>query len=95
MYNGCANTYSISKGEKRVLLTTLNPSQAVQDQLAISKVTKESLFANKGEVKRALHTNETIYFLVAKEVFNEKEVVHLKLKELLEEFSVVFSRRNA
>ena len=42
-----ANTYSISKDRKCVLLTPLNPSQEMQDQLASSKGTKKSLFANK------------------------------------------------
>ena len=66
MHDGCANTHSISKGEKLVLLTPLSHSQVMKDQLAISKVEKENLFANKGEVKHALHTSELIYLLVAK-----------------------------
>ena len=49
MHDGCANTYSVSKGRKHVLVTPLSPFQEMQEQLAISKVTKKSLFANKGE----------------------------------------------
>ena len=49
VHNGCANIYSMSKDRKRLLLTPLNPSQEMQDQSASSKVTKKSLFANKGE----------------------------------------------
>ena len=48
VHDGCVNTYSIFKGRKHILLTPLSPSQGMQDQLAISKVAKESLFANKG-----------------------------------------------
>ena len=48
VHDGHANTYSISKGEKHVLLTPLISSQAMKDQLAISKVAKESLFATRG-----------------------------------------------
>ena len=63
----------------------------MRDQLVISKVAKESLFANKGEVKRALHSSEFIYLLIAKEVSEgEEEYFHPKLKVLLEEFSDVF-----
>ena len=43
-----ANTYFVSKDGKRVFLRSLNPSQEMQDQLTSSKVTKKSLFANKG-----------------------------------------------
>ena len=44
----------------------------------------------RGEVKRALHTSEFIYLLIAKEVLAEEETVHPKLKALLEEFLDVF-----
>ena len=37
-----------------------------------------------------LHTSELVYLIVAKEFSGEEEVVHLKLKALLEEFSDVF-----
>ena len=49
VHNGRANTYSVSKDGKSVLLTPLNPFQEMQDQSASSKVTKKSLFANKGK----------------------------------------------
>ena len=49
VHDGHANIYSVSKGRKHVLLTPLNLSQEKQHQLENSKVTKESLFANKGE----------------------------------------------
>ena len=44
-----AHTYSIFKDKKRVLLKPLSPSTEMQDQLAISKVKKKNLFANKRE----------------------------------------------
>ena len=62
MHNGRTYNYFVSKDKKRVLFTPLSLTQAMRDQLAISKVTKESLFANKGEVKRALHASEFIYY---------------------------------
>ena len=63
----------------------------MQDQLAIFKMAKESLFSEKGEVKRAFHSSEFIYLLIAKEVSRgEEEYFHPKLKALLEEFSDVF-----
>ena len=49
MHDWHANTYSIFKGWKRVLLKPLSPSTDMQDQLLVSKVKKENLFPNKGE----------------------------------------------
>ena len=71
VHDGSAKTYYVSKSRKHVLLTPLSPSQAMKDQLEISKVAKESLFANKGKVKYALYTSELIYLLVAKEFLGE------------------------
>ena len=56
---------------------------------------KESFFANKGEVKHALHSNEFIYLLIAKEFSGgEEEEFHQKLKALLKEFLDVFFWKN-
>ena len=49
VHDGFANIYSVSKGGKCVLLIPLSPSQEMQELLAISKVTKKSLLANKGK----------------------------------------------
>lgn len=90
VHDGRGNTYSISKDGKCALLTALSPSQVVQDQLAISKATKESLFANKEEVEHALKANEIIYLLIVKEIFDGDGTVHPKLEEILEEFLNIF-----
>ena len=85
VHNGRANTYFVSKDGKRILLTPLSPSQAMRDQLAISKVAKKSL------LKHAFRFSEFIYLLFAKKVLGrEEEEFHLKLKALLEEFLDVF-----
>ena len=63
------------------------------DQLEISKVAKESLFPNKGEVKRALHSCKFVYLLIAKDVSRGvEEELHPKLKALLDEFWDVFPK---
>ena len=49
MHDGRANTYFAFKGGKRALLKTFSPFTEMEDQLVVSKVKKENLFANKGE----------------------------------------------
>ena len=92
LYNRLANTYSVSKDGKQVQLMPLNPSQVLQDQLVVVKATKDSLFANKGEVKCTLISNEIVYLLIAKEISSEEEAVHPKLKKTLKEFLDVFPK---
>lgn len=84
------NTYSFCKNGVNHILAPLSPQQVKQDQLAISKAKKESLFAIKGDLKYAISSSQEIYILVAKEVQVLKEGLAYELRELLEEFGDVF-----
>ena len=58
----------------------------------IEKSKKENLFANKGEVKQVLTNHKIVFVLVAKQVSGEEVSLPPQMKEILEEFTDVFSK---
>ncbi|XP_073109485.1 uncharacterized protein [Elaeis guineensis] len=80
IHDGFKNTYSFAKNGKNIVLAPLSPQQVQKDQLVIEKGKKENLFANKGEVKQ---------------VPSEEVSLPPQMKEILEEFTDVFSEEPA
>lgn len=88
------NTCSFTKDGKNIILVPLSSQQVREDQLAIGKKRKESIFATQGKVEKALCNFDEVLFLLGNEAAMRNEILSFppQVRKLLSKFSRCISR---